>query len=92
LTLAMILRSSIVLRHVPTMEQCIEVENSQSFLRCPLGFANGPGDGRLDGRDIKDAGGASITLILRFAIAGFGGTIVILRPWVILEKPDRDVY
>jgi hypothetical protein len=74
------------------MEQCIEVENSQSFLRCPLGFANGPGDGRLDGRDIKDAGGASITSIISRVIAGFGGTIVILRPWVIREKSDRDVY
>jgi hypothetical protein len=64
----------------------------KSFLRCPRGFANGPGDWRLDGRDIKDAGGASITLIRSFAIAGFGGTIVILRAWVILEKLDRDVY
>jgi hypothetical protein len=74
------------------MEQCIDVENSQSFLRGPPGLANGPADGWVAGRDIKDAGGTSITLILSRVIAGFGGTIVILRPSVIPEKSDRNIY
>ena len=81
-----------MLRHVPTMEQCIDVENSQSFLRCPLGLSNGSVDWRLDSRNLNAAGGASIALMLGGVITGFGGTIVILRPWVILEKPDRDVH
>src|SRR5262245_54374667 len=92
LTLAMILRSSSVLRHVPTMEQCMDVENSQSFLRCPRGLSNAPDGWRLDSRNLPDVDGASITLIFWGVIMVCGGTIVILRPWVILEKPDCDVY
>src|SRR5919106_1170961 len=92
LSLAISLCSSMVLRHVPTMEQCIDVENSQSFLRCQPGPSSGPVDPRLASRDIDDAGVPSTALVLGSVITVCGGTIVILRPWGMLEKPDRDVH
>src|SRR5262245_25734283 len=91
LTLAMTLRSSMVLRHVPTMEQCIDVGNSQSFRRCTGGLLHGPGDSRSDSRDSNDARVVSILLVFGSVITGFAGTIVILQPWVVQEKPDRDI-
>jgi hypothetical protein len=69
-----------VLRHVPTMEQRIEVENSQSFLRCQPGLSRGPVDPGLSGRGINGAGAPSTALVLCNVITVFGGTIVILRP------------
>ena len=75
----------------PTMEQCIEVGNSQSFRRCLGGLSHGPGDSASDSRISNDARVVSILLVLGNVITGFGGTIVILQPWVIQEKPDRDI-
>src|SRR5262249_42773116 len=80
LNLATTLRSSVVLKQVPTMEQYRWAASSQSLRRCLAGTSSGTGEARSNDGERDDKGDAvSTTQGLYSGIGTCEGKVVILR-------------